>query len=69
MSKYLPPRLNSKVVCLLSEEYATHKAYDPAAWRHLAPRVRADRIPGEHNTCVSRHVGALAERLNQMLAA
>ncbi len=69
MSKYLPPRLNCEVICLLSEEYATRKAYDPAAWKHLAARVRTDRIPGEHNTCVSRHVGDLAERLNQMLAA
>ena len=68
MSKYLPPRLSCEVICLLSEEYATRKAYDPVAWKHLIARVRADRIPGEHNTCVSRHVGDLAERLNQMLA-
>jgi len=68
MSKYLPPRIRAEVICLLSEEYATRKAYDPAAWRHLAERVRADRIPGEHNTCVSRHVGDLAERMNQVLA-
>jgi hypothetical protein len=69
MSKYLPPRLSCEVICLLSEEYAARKAYDPAAWKHLAARVRTDHIPGEHNTCVSRHVGDLAERLNQMLAA
>ena len=69
MSQYLPPRVQCEVICLLSEEYAARKAYDPAAWKHLAARVRADRIPGEHNTCVSRHVGDLAERLNQMLVA
>jgi len=68
MSKYLPPRIDAEVICLLSEEYAGRRAYEPAAWRHLAAHVRADRIPGEHNTCVSRHVGDLAERLNRMLA-
>ena len=39
------------------------------AWKNLAERVRVAHIPGEHNTCVSRHVGDLAERLNLMLAA
>jgi hypothetical protein len=69
MSQYLPPRVQGEVICLLSEEYATRKAYDPAAWKHLARQVRVDRIPGEHNTCVSRHVGDLADCLNRMLAA
>src|SRR5258708_1090266 len=40
MSKYLPPRIDAEVICLLSEEYATRKAYDPAAWKNLAERVR-----------------------------
>ena len=34
---------------------------------HLARKVRHSSIPGEHATCITTHVDALCERLNQVL--
>jgi acyl-CoA synthetase (AMP-forming)/AMP-acid ligase II/acyl carrier protein len=67
MSKYVPPRIRAEVICLLSEEYAGKKEYAIEPWKHLAPRVRSDGIPGEHHTCISRHVGELATCINRMM--
>ena len=68
MAKYLPPRIRAVIVCLLSDEYVGRKEYDAAPWRRLAPHVQSGRLPGQHNTCVSTHVGELAERLNREFA-
>jgi hypothetical protein len=57
------------MICLLSEEYSTKKDYDVEPWEHLAHTVRAARIPGEHNTCISRHVGDLAACINRMIVS
>jgi oxalate---CoA ligase len=69
MSEYLPPRIRAEMICLLSEEYSTKKDYDVEPWEHLAHTVRAARIPGEHNTCISRHVGDLAACINRMIVS
>ncbi len=68
MAKYLPPRIRAEIVCLLSEEYVDRKEYDAAPWKRLSPHVQSGRLPGQHNTCVSTHVGELAERLNREFA-
>jgi acyl-CoA synthetase (AMP-forming)/AMP-acid ligase II/thioesterase domain-containing protein/acyl carrier protein len=68
MAKYLPPRIRAEIVCLLSEEYVGRKEYDAAPWKRLSPHVQSGRLPGQHNTCVSTHVGELAERLNREFA-
>ena len=67
MSKYLPRKIHAEVICLLSEEYAGKKEYAIEPWKQLAPRVRSHGIPGEHNTCISRHVGELATCINRMM--
>jgi acyl-CoA synthetase (AMP-forming)/AMP-acid ligase II/thioesterase domain-containing protein/acyl carrier protein len=69
MAKYLPAPLHAGIVCLLCQEYAGRREYAAAPWRRLAPVVREAVVPGEHNTCVSRHVGALADRLNRLMPA
>lgn len=68
MSRYLPPRIRARIVCLLSDEYVGRQEYDAASWKHLARHVQSGRLPGQHNTCVSTHVGELAERLNREFA-
>jgi len=68
MARYRPAPVRAGIVCLLCEDYAGRKEYAAAPWRRLAPVVRAETLPGEHNTCVSRHLGALAERLNRLMA-
>lgn len=66
MAKYVPPRIRAEMICLLSEEYSTKKDYDAAPWTHLAQSVRHDRVPGDHHTCISRHVGELAACIDRM---
>jgi oxalate---CoA ligase len=69
MSRYLPPRVDTDVVCLLSDEYWVKKEYAPGPWRHVALSVSAESTPGKHNTCITSHVSALASRMSRMLAA
>ncbi|TAJ40098.1 MAG: hypothetical protein EPO55_10165 [Reyranella sp.] len=63
MSKYLPPRIDARVQCLLSEEMADRAEFSPDAWRPLARSLHHDGIRGDHATCITRHVGDLAAKL------
>jgi acyl-CoA synthetase (AMP-forming)/AMP-acid ligase II/acyl carrier protein len=69
MSQYIPPRIRAEIYCLLCEEVSAKKAYAAEPWKRLAANVRYARIPGQHNTCVSRHVEELAACLNRMMVA
>lgn len=69
MSNYLPPRLDTNVVCILSEEYSIKAAFAPDVWRRLARRMAYERVPGLHNTCITSHVADLATTLSRYLAA
>ena len=68
MSKYLPPAIDSDVVCLLSDEYLPKKEYSVGAWKRLARSVRSQSVPGRHNTCITTHVGELSTAMSQLLA-
>ena len=63
MSKYLPPRIDARVQCLLSEEMADRAEFSPDAWRPLARGLHHDGIRGDHATCITRHVDDLAAKL------
>jgi oxalate---CoA ligase len=67
MSKYLPPSIDSDVVCLLSHEYAAKKEYSPGPWKRLARSVRSQFVPGRHNTCITTHVGELSTTMSELL--
>ena len=69
MSKYLPPRIGADVHCLLSEEMALKKEYASDAWKPLARGVRYESLPGDHATCLTRHVDELATKISNVLAA
>jgi pimeloyl-ACP methyl ester carboxylesterase len=69
LANYVPPKTRAEVFCLLCDDYAGKEEYGPGPWKHLASTVSCERIPGEHTTCITDHVGALADRMNQMLAS
>ena len=69
MSKYLPPPIKARVVVVLSDEYTRKKEFSAEAWRSLASHVGQEHVPGKHNTCITSHVGELAQALNRHLAA
>jgi hypothetical protein len=67
VSKYLPPPIISDVVCLLSDEYSTRKDFSADVWKGLARSVQSEAVPGQHNTCITTHVGELARTMSRML--
>ncbi|HKV15733.1 MAG TPA: AMP-binding protein, partial [Reyranella sp.] len=69
MANYVAPKIHAEVLCLLCEDYARKREYAPQAWKRLAPRVHYERIPGEHNTCITAHVRELAGRINHVLVS
>ncbi len=68
MSNYLPPRIDSDVLCVLSDEYQLRKEYSAKAWKGLARHVGHERVPGKHTTCITSHVGELAGTLSRHLS-
>jgi pimeloyl-ACP methyl ester carboxylesterase len=67
LANYAPPETQAEVLCLLCDDYAGKKEYGPGPWKHLASKVTCERIPGEHTTCITDHVGELAVRMNRAL--
>jgi hypothetical protein len=68
MASYSPPALDGEVACLVCEQDWGKYKYSPSAWNHLARSVRAERIPGEHVSCVSLHARDLARVLQRLLS-
>ncbi|MFZ5781401.1 MAG: AMP-binding protein [Pseudomonadota bacterium] len=69
MSRYLPPRLQARLLVVLSDEYSRRREFAVEPWRRLAPQVDQEYVPGTHNTCITTHVVELAQALNRHLDA
>jgi acyl-CoA synthetase (AMP-forming)/AMP-acid ligase II/thioesterase domain-containing protein/acyl carrier protein len=69
MSNYLPPPIKARVTVVLSDEYTRKKEFAAEAWKALAPQVGQEHVPGKHNTCITSHVGELAQAMNRHLTA
>lgn len=63
MSKYLPPRIDVRVQCLLSEEMTGKAEFSADVWRPLVRGLHHEGIKGDHATCITRHVDDLAAKL------
>jgi acyl-CoA synthetase (AMP-forming)/AMP-acid ligase II/thioesterase domain-containing protein len=63
MANYVPPKLNCDVLAIVCERNANTFDWSTLPWAALAPNVRHVVIPGEHKTCVTNHVEALARVL------
>jgi thioesterase domain-containing protein len=62
---YVPPRYRNPVVLFRAEQLP---AYRPdLGWSRLLPRLEVAVIPGDHHTCITRHVAAFGVRLNEIL--
>ena len=63
--RYAPAAYEGRVLLLRA---ADDPAYRPdLGWARLIPHLEVDVIPGEHLTCITRHVAAFAARLEQAL--
>jgi hypothetical protein len=64
MANYLPPRLDCAVIAIICEQNANKLMFSTTPWTGLGSVVRHVVAPGEHRTCVTTHVEALAQLLN-----
>jgi amino acid adenylation domain-containing protein len=62
---YVPPRYAGSVVLFRAEQLP---AFQPdLGWARLLPRFDVFVIPGDHHTCITRHVATFGARLNEVL--
>jgi acyl-CoA synthetase (AMP-forming)/AMP-acid ligase II/thioesterase domain-containing protein len=68
MANYNPPKLDCDTIAIVCEEAAKTYRFAPAAWSRLARGVRYNTVPGNHSTCITTHVEALARSMSVYLA-
>jgi thioesterase domain-containing protein len=62
---YLPAPYGGPVVLFLAEEFP---AYRPdLGWSRLLPQLEVVIIPGDHHSCVTRHVGVFGAQVEEVL--
>ena len=65
IQRYVPPSYTGPVVLFRAEQLP---AYRPdLGWSRLLPRLEVAVIPGDHHTCITRHVATFGARLNAVL--
>lgn len=69
MAGYVPPKLDLDVLCLVAQSHVGSRVFAAEPWRRLTPRLDIEIVPGEHLTCITTHVDALARRLRERLMA
>ncbi len=69
MARYFPPKVDADVLCLIAESHAVSAVFAAHIWRGFTPNLEVAVVPGEHLTCITTHVEALAGRLRQRLVA
>ena len=63
--RYVPPRYGGRVVLFRAEHYLPHRP--DLGWGKLLPRVDVGIVPGDHLTCITRHVAALGAHVEDAL--
>jgi thioesterase domain-containing protein len=64
MANYMPPKLDCEVVAIVCEQNADTFEWSTEPWTRVARDVHRMTVPGEHFTCITTHVEALAQALN-----
>jgi hypothetical protein len=64
--RYVPAPYAGPIVLFLAEELPASRT-DFGWSRRLFPHLRVIVIPGDHHTCITRHVGAFATRLEEVM--
>lgn len=64
--RYVPAPYAGPIVLFLAEELPASRT-DSGWSRRLFPHLSVIAIPGDHHTCITRHVGAFATRLEEVI--
>jgi len=62
---YRPPRYAGRVALFRAEQWPADRPN--LGWSRLLPLLEVAIIPGDHHTCVTRHVAAFAARIEETL--
>jgi oxalate---CoA ligase len=68
MANYIPPTLDCELVAIACQKNANAFEWSTGAWVPLVRHVRQAIVPGEHMTCITTHVEALANLMNTYLS-
>jgi amino acid adenylation domain-containing protein len=63
--RYAPPRYTGRVALFRAEEFPAPKP--DLGWSALLPRLEVVVVPGDHHSCITRHVATFAARLEEAL--
>ena len=63
-SNYIPPKLRTRVLCVLCEESRTKLKFSWTPWTNLAPEVHYSYVAGTHWSCIN-HGGEVAHLLDE----
>ena len=63
--RYVPSRYAGLVALFRAEQFPAHRP--DLGWSRLLPRLEVGVIPGDHHTCITRHVAAFGARLEDVL--
>jgi hypothetical protein len=66
---YVPPKIVSHVVCLISDESRLKVEYSWRPWTKLAGNVNCHYIAGTHLGCITKDVGDTARLLGQLISS
>ena len=69
MANYIPPKLDCEVFAIICEQHANFFEWSAEPWTGLARDVHHAIVPGDHMTCITIHVEALAQALNAASAS
>ncbi|TMG83469.1 MAG: hypothetical protein E6H78_12200 [Betaproteobacteria bacterium] len=65
MSRYVPPRYAGPVALFRAEHFPA--ARPDLGWSALLPRLQVVVVPGDHHSCITRHVAAFGAHLDEVL--
>jgi thioesterase domain-containing protein len=64
--RYVPSRYPGRVVLFRAELYPAQRP--DLGWSQHLPRLEVVVVPGDHHSCITRHVAAFAARMNEALS-
>ena len=64
--RYVPSSYAGRVALFRAEQYPAERP--DLGWSEYLPRLKIVVVPGDHHSCITRHVAAFATRMNQALS-
>ena len=64
---YVPQPYPAPITLLVSEERQKAHSDPTLGWRNVSPEIDLHIVPGDHHTCLTKHLGVVAECLKSCL--